>query len=206
MGHLFLRILYFAFSGIFKISYWRVMKMLLHLDFLCLDLQLHICVATCTHWAAWCPSSTADTPKAPWSWSWATGWTTAGTENNRIAKYFYFFKYFFLFNFNYNSVNPAETWSPICLQVQGSGLWPRLAELLWPEVWAVACSAHHQPQGRTVPASRSGAAGPNTEIDTHQVSVLCLLNHKLLTGSTTHASTTHIFTQHLPLMRYIPSK
>lgn len=65
----------------------------------------------------------------------------------------------------------AGTLSHVCLQVQGSGLWPWPAEFLWPEVWAVACSAHHQPQGCTVPASWSGAVGSNTEIDTHQVCV-----------------------------------
>lgn len=48
------------------------------------DLQLHICVAICTHSEAWCPSYTADIPRAPWSWSWVIGWTTAGVENRNV--------------------------------------------------------------------------------------------------------------------------
>lgn len=61
-----------------------------------LDLQLPICVAICTHWEAWCPSSTADIPKAPWSWSWATGWTTAGTKTRNNYKLFIFFLCYYL--------------------------------------------------------------------------------------------------------------
>lgn len=64
-----------------------------------LGLQLPICVAICTHWEAWCPSSTADIPKAPWSWSWATGWTTAGTKNRNNYKLFmgFFLCYYLVF-------------------------------------------------------------------------------------------------------------
>jgi len=67
-----------------------------------------------------------------------------------------------------------ETPCHVCLQVQDSGLGPRPAELRWPEVRAVARGAHHQPQGRSVPASRAGAAGSHPEIHTHQVCVQCV--------------------------------
>ena len=38
------------------------------------------CVGTCTPWGGSCPFCTADTPRAPWSWNWETGWITAGTS------------------------------------------------------------------------------------------------------------------------------
>lgn len=65
----------------------------------CLDLQLLICVVTCTHWAAWCPSSTVDIPKAPWSWSWVTGWTTAGKTFSHHVSFHYYSCYVCLFKF-----------------------------------------------------------------------------------------------------------
>lgn len=91
--------------------------------------------------------------------------------------------YQFIFRVWPKQICPNFPWgitpSHIRLQVQGSGDWPRPVQLLRPEVWAVARRAHHQPQGRAVPASQGGAAGSNTEIDTHQVAVFaCVLNHK----------------------------
>lgn len=64
--------------------------------------------------------------------------------------------------------------SNIFLQVQSSGLWPWPAEFLWSEVRAVACSAHHEPQGCTISAPRGGATGSDTKVDAHQVFCLCV--------------------------------
>lgn len=67
------------------------------LDFLCSDLPWRICVATCTHSAAWCRSSTAAIRTALWSWSWETGWTTAGVWRNRTFWNDNFLVVFFFF-------------------------------------------------------------------------------------------------------------
>ncbi|XP_014050901.2 transmembrane protein 62 isoform X1 [Salmo salar] len=60
------------------------------------------------------------------------------------------------------------------LQVQSAGVRPRPAEFHGPEVSAVACSTHHQPQGGAVPPSWSGATRENTKLYPHQVSPLIL--------------------------------
>lgn len=107
------------------------------LDFLCSDLPWRICVATCTHSAAWCRSSTAAIRMALWSWSSETGWTTAGVWCNRTFRNDNFLVVFLFFFW--------EKFFDVFLQVQGPGLRPWPAEFFWPPVWAVACSAHHKP-------------------------------------------------------------